>query len=109
MATSKLAMLNRACWASTTWVKMVALTVTTTLSLVITSWRSPGRGSPHIDTLEGLDERLDDHQPGLVLAVLAEVSPPDLALLDDVDHLAQRQEHYDPTRPTTTRPNTLRR
>ena len=37
MATSNLAMLNSACWASTTWVKIVALTVTTTLSLVITS------------------------------------------------------------------------
>ena len=37
MATSKLATLKRACLASTIWVKMVALTVTTTLSLVMTS------------------------------------------------------------------------
>ena len=37
IATSKFAMLNSACRASTTCVKMVALTLTTTLSLVITS------------------------------------------------------------------------
>ena len=44
MATSKLATLNNACSATTICVKIVALTVTTTLSFVITSWRSPGRG-----------------------------------------------------------------
>src|SRR5918995_1782788 len=52
---------------------------------------------PHVDTLEGFDERLDDHQSGLVrLAVLAEMlHDPDFALLDDVDHLAQCQEQHD--------------
>jgi len=51
IATSKLAMLKRACLASTTWVKIVALTATTTLSLVITSWRSPGRGNSRMSTI----------------------------------------------------------
>ena len=37
MAMSKFLTLNSACWASTTWVKIVALTVTTTLSRVMTS------------------------------------------------------------------------
>ena len=50
MATSNSAMLNRACLASTICVKMVALTVTTTLSLVMTSWRSPGRGISRMST-----------------------------------------------------------
>jgi hypothetical protein len=54
MATSKFAMLNSACLASTTWVKIVALTETTTLSLVITSWRSPGRGYSRMSTLTSL-------------------------------------------------------
>ena len=97
MATSKLAMLNSACWATTTWVKIVAFTVTTTLSLVMTSWRSPGpRDLSHVDPLEGFDKGRDDHEAGLVgLAVLAEVlDDADLALLDDVDHLAQRQDQH---------------
>ena len=51
MATSKFLTLNRACLASTTWVKMVALTVTTTLSLVMTSWRSPGTGISRMSTV----------------------------------------------------------
>ena len=105
MATSKLAMLNSACWATTTCVKIVAFTVTTTLSLVITSWRSPGRGISRMST------RWSDStngamitRPGLVgLAVLAEaLHDADLALLHDVDHLAQRQEH---ARTMTTRPS----
>ena len=50
MATSKSAMLNSACCASTTWVKIVAFTLTTTLSLVMTSWRSPGRGISRMST-----------------------------------------------------------
>ena len=50
MPMSKLATLNNAAFASTTCVKIVALTVTTTLSLVMTSWRSPGRGISRMST-----------------------------------------------------------
>ena len=50
IATPKLATLNRACLASTIWVKIVALTVTTTLSRVMTSWRSPGTGISRMST-----------------------------------------------------------
>ena len=99
MATSKSAMENSACWASTTCVKIVAFTLTTTLSLVMTSWRSPGRGISRMSTaLQRVDERDDDHQAGIVgAAVLAEpLDHADLALLDDVDHLAQgRQQDQD--------------
>ena len=51
MATSKFFTLNSACLASTTWVKIVAFTVTDTLSLVITSWRSPGTGTSRMSTV----------------------------------------------------------
>ena len=47
--------LNSACLASTTWVKIVAFTVTTTLSFVITSWRSPGTGISRISTSWSVD------------------------------------------------------
>ena len=58
MATSKFLTLNSACLASTTCVKIVAFTVTTTLSLVITSWRSPGTGTSRMSTrLQRVDER----------------------------------------------------
>ena len=62
MATSKFFTLNSACLASTTCVKIVALTVTTTLSLVITSWRSPGTGISRMSTVcrwstNGSDDR----------------------------------------------------
>ena len=90
MAMSKLATLNSACLASTICVKIVAFTVTTTLSLVMTSWRSPGtRDLAHVDPLQVLDERGDEHQPGFVGAlVLAEpLDHADLALLHDVHHL----------------------
>jgi hypothetical protein len=50
IAMSKFLTLNSACLASTTWVKIVALTVTTTLSLVITSCRSPGTGISRMST-----------------------------------------------------------
>ena len=50
MAMPKLATLNNACLASTIWVKIVALTVTTTLSLVMTSCRSPGTGISRMST-----------------------------------------------------------
>ena len=54
------------------------------------------RDLPHVHALQGLDERRDDHQAGLVsLAVLAEVfHDADLALLDDVDHLPQRKDQH---------------
>ena len=97
MAMSKFFTLNRACRASTTWVKMVALTVTTTLSLVMTSWRSPGTGISRMSTRwSDVDERGDDHQARLVRgAVLAEaLEHADLTLLDDVDHLAQGQQQH---------------
>ena len=57
MATSKFLTLNSACLASTTWVKMVAFTVTTTLSLVITSWRSPGTGTSRMSTVVRLSTK----------------------------------------------------
>ena len=98
MAMPKLATLNSACLASTIWVKIVALTVTTTLSLVITSCRSPGTGISRMSTRcsESMNGA-DDHQPGLVrLAVLAEpLDDADLALLHDVDHLAQHEQQDD--------------
>ena len=98
MATSKFFTLNSACLASTTWVKIVALTVTTTLSLVMTSWRSPGTGISRMSTrLQRVDERDDDDEPGLVgLAVLAEpLDHADLALLHDVDRAAQRGQQHE--------------
>ena len=95
MAMSKLATLNSACLASTIWVKIVALTVTTTLSLVITSWRSPGTGISRMSTRcsESMNGAMIT-RPGLVgLAVLAEpLDDADLALLHDVDHLSQHEE-----------------
>ena len=95
MAMPKLATLNSACLASTIWVKIVALTVTTTLSrgdhlLAIARHRDLA----HVDALQRVDERCDDDQARLVgLAVLAEpLDHADLALLHDVDHLAQHDE-----------------
>ena len=48
------------------------------------------RDLAHVDTLQRVDERGDDHEPRLVRpAVLAEpLDDADLALLHDVDHLA---------------------
>ena len=98
MPTSKLAMLNNACSATTIWVKIVALTVTTTLSLVITSWRSPGRGISRMSTRcsESTNGAMMTSPGSCVLLVLTEVlDDPDLTLLDDVDHLAQgHDEHH---------------
>ena len=92
MATSKLAMLNSACLASTTWVKIVALTATTTLSLVMTSWRSPGRGISRMSTNTIASMNGDDHQPRLVdPAELAEpLDDADRALLDEVDRRSEQ-------------------
>ena len=104
MATSKSAMLKRACSATTIWVKIVALTVTTTLSRVMTSWRSPGRGISRMSTRcnRSTNGAMTASPGSCVLTVLAEsLDDGDLALLDDVEHLLQGQQRDgDDQRPT---------
>src|SRR5207248_1482735 len=55
------------------------------------------RHLPHVDALERLHERDDDDEPRLVrLAVLAQVlHDADLALLDHVHRLAEREDQHD--------------
>ena len=52
------------------------------------------RDLAHVDALQAVDERRDDHEAGLVgLAVLTEsLDDADLALLHDVDHVLQHHE-----------------
>ena len=90
MAMPKLATLTSACLASTICVKIVALTVTRDPLLPIA-----GNGDlAHVDALQTVDERSDDHQTGLVrLAVLAQaLDDTDLTLLHDVDHVLQHHQ-----------------
>ena len=95
MAMSKFLTLNRACLASTTWVKIVAFTVTTTLSLVMTSWRSPGTGTSRMSTVcsESTNGMMIDESGLVGQLVLAEaLDHADLTLLDDVHRAPERRQ-----------------
>ena len=86
--------------------KIVAFTVTTTLSSVITSWRSPGTGISRMSTVCSVSTNgtmIDE--AGLVgPAVLAEaLDDADLALLDDVDRLRRASSSTITIRPAMTR------